>query len=87
MTTDVDPSTQMNYCDIQNVEFRCSSAAGSSVTSSGKSLMQEVKGLVPYTEYICTARVRNLQVWFTDPFDYSPDSQEGRFTTREGRKQ
>lgn len=86
MTTGVDPITQMNYCDIQNVEFRCSSAGGN-VTASGKSLVQEVTGLVPFTDYTCSARVRNQQVSFSDPFDYSPDSQEGRFTTKEGRKQ
>lgn len=85
MTTGVDSITQINYCDIQNVEFRCTSAAGN-VTTSGTHLMQEVTGLVPYTDYTCTARVRNRYEGIEDPFDYSPDSQEGRFTTKEGRK-
>lgn len=83
LNTTVNQATRRNYCAIKRSEFTCIPDVGETVQKVDKSTSFELTGLKPYTEYHCFAKVENLE-YANGPAEYSPESEERIFTTKEG---
>lgn len=75
---------QRNYCAIKRVEFSCVCDGCEVIRKIEKTLSFELEGLQPYTDYHCFARVEHREMIGERPSEFSPQSEERQFQTREG---